>query len=271
MKQCMQIMISFYIQRQPQQSLLFIHLKDGIMLSQPYYLDAVGQALAQSLTFAHQLTSMPCELGFDPTVWDGGYLWYKVFCSHGNVRLHEKFFFLNWHVNICCHFNFNYNHLKTTSIKKWRFQALRHFKLRLDSDAENGSKTLIIQTRPAGVNLAVLYFAARDKLSLVFRSAQDGSAKPKSGICLLVKWTDTTFWLCTAQSSWDLAWGWAQCITSVWHFVCYGLILPANTRRWPGVVLLLGQRRRQWANIETTLGQRLVFVGICWNATQNKP
>ena len=30
---------------------------------------------------------------------------------------------------------------------------------------------------------------------------------------------------------------------------------------WPNVVSMLGQRRRYWANIETTLGQVLVFVG----------
>ena len=36
---------------------------------------------------------------------------------------------------------------------------------------------------------------------------------------------------------------------------------PANTRRWPNVDLMLGQRRRRWANINPTLGQRLVFAG----------
>ena len=34
---------------------------------------------------------------------------------------------------------------------------------------------------------------------------------------------------------------------------------PVNTRSWPNVVLMLGQRRRRWANIETTFGQLLVF------------
>ena len=32
----------------------------------------------------------------------------------------------------------------------------------------------------------------------------------------------------------------------------------ANTRRWPNVVLMLGQRRRWWANILPALDQRLV-------------
>ena len=36
---------------------------------------------------------------------------------------------------------------------------------------------------------------------------------------------------------------------------------PTNTRRWPKVGLLLGQRRRRWANIPPTLGQRLMFAG----------
>ena len=39
------------------------------------------------------------------------------------------------------------------------------------------------------------------------------------------------------------------------------LIHPANTRRWPSVGLMLGQRRRQWANISPTLDQRLLFAG----------
>ena len=32
-------------------------------------------------------------------------------------------------------------------------------------------------------------------------------------------------------------------------------------RRWPNVVLLLDQRRRQWANSKPTLGQRPMFAG----------
>ena len=36
---------------------------------------------------------------------------------------------------------------------------------------------------------------------------------------------------------------------------------PANTRRWPNVGLLLGQRRRRWPNSKPTLGQRLIFAG----------
>ena len=38
--------------------------------------------------------------------------------------------------------------------------------------------------------------------------------------------------------------------------------IPANKRRWPNVVLMLGWRQRRWANIKTTLGQRLVFAGM---------
>ena len=36
---------------------------------------------------------------------------------------------------------------------------------------------------------------------------------------------------------------------------------PANTRRWPSVGIMLGQRRRRWANFNSTLGKRLVFAG----------
>ena len=49
--------------------------------------------------------------------------------------------------------------------------------------------------------------------------------------------------------------------STIWHL---GLALcpyPANTRRWPNVGLMLGQRRRRWANVSPTLGQHLVFAG----------
>ena len=37
-------------------------------------------------------------------------------------------------------------------------------------------------------------------------------------------------------------------------------INPASTRRSPNGVSILGQRRKRWANIETTFGERLVYV-----------
>ena len=37
---------------------------------------------------------------------------------------------------------------------------------------------------------------------------------------------------------------------------------PANTRRRPNVVLMLGRRQRRRANSKTTLGQYLVFAGL---------
>ena len=63
--------------------------------------------------------------------------------------------------------------------------------------------------------------------------------------------------------------------------VCWDASVPANTRRWPNVGLLVGQRRRRWpngnpelgqglvsqrqrrwANIDPALGQRLVFAEV---------
>ena len=38
--------------------------------------------------------------------------------------------------------------------------------------------------------------------------------------------------------------------------------IPANTRRWVDVGTMLGQRHRRWTNIEPTLAQCLVFLGI---------
>ena len=37
---------------------------------------------------------------------------------------------------------------------------------------------------------------------------------------------------------------------------------PANARRWPGAVLMLGRRRRRRSSIKTTLGQRPVLLGV---------
>ena len=38
--------------------------------------------------------------------------------------------------------------------------------------------------------------------------------------------------------------------------------IPANTRHWPNVVLMLAHRLRRRPNIKTALGKRLVFAGI---------
>ena len=39
-------------------------------------------------------------------------------------------------------------------------------------------------------------------------------------------------------------------------------IVPANAKRCPNAVLMLGQRLRRWPNIKTTLGQRIMFDGV---------
>ena len=41
--------------------------------------------------------------------------------------------------------------------------------------------------------------------------------------------------------------------------------LTPNTRYWPEVGVMLGQRRERWSNITTTLGQYLVFAGFWWS------
>ena len=38
-------------------------------------------------------------------------------------------------------------------------------------------------------------------------------------------------------------------------------VYPSDTRRWAGVVLMLGQRRRRWTNIRAALVRRLVSAG----------
>ena len=42
-----------------------------------------------------------------------------------------------------------------------------------------------------------------------------------------------------------------------------GLYLE-NTRRWPNVCLMLGQRRRRWPNIEAILKQRFKAIRLHW-------
>ena len=63
-----------------------------------------------------------------------------------------------------------------------------------------------------------------------------------------------------------------HCITGVtFDEVNHGQVLtylPENTRRLPSIVLMLGWRRRRQANINTTLGQRVVFSGMVNNENQ---
>ena len=49
-----------------------------------------------------------------------------------------------------------------------------------------------------------------------------------------------------------------------WLCVLLGslLAIPASTRRWPSVGLMLRQRRRRWFSIEPAQDQRFVFAGI---------
>ena len=39
-------------------------------------------------------------------------------------------------------------------------------------------------------------------------------------------------------------------------------VSPAKTAHSPNAVSMLGQRQRRWPNIETALGEQLVFAGI---------
>ena len=43
------------------------------------------------------------------------------------------------------------------------------------------------------------------------------------------------------------------------------VILPANTRNFPNVVLMLGRRRRRRANINPAMGQCIVFAILLHN------
>ena len=68
------------------------------------------------------------------------------------------------------------------------------------------------------------------------------STRQDSRQCCLVKlkrkWIVTAFWL------WRVGW------------------VPANTRYSTNVVSMVGQRLRRWPNIETALGECLVFAGV---------
>ena len=43
--------------------------------------------------------------------------------------------------------------------------------------------------------------------------------------------------------------------------------LPANLTHEHSVCLILGQRRRRWTNIKPTLGEYIVFSGLCLSST----
>ena len=49
----------------------------------------------------------------------------------------------------------------------------------------------------------------------------------------------------------------------------YGWLFPANTRTSPNAVSMLAHRLRTWLNIETALGECLVFAGLI-TLTQRK-
>ena len=57
-----------------------------------------------------------------------------------------------------------------------------------------------------------------------------------------------------------VTWGYTRNIMGIWHWHIQGFYyhIPANTRRWPTVDLLLGQRRWRSVNIKTTLVRCLV-------------
>ena len=41
---------------------------------------------------------------------------------------------------------------------------------------------------------------------------------------------------------------------------------PGNTKHSPNAVLMLAHRLRRWPNIETALGESLVFAGLTFGA-----
>ena len=51
------------------------------------------------------------------------------------------------------------------------------------------------------------------------------------------------------------------------HIYFIYISIPGNTKRWPNVGLMMGQRRRRWTNIKPILGQCLVSAGIYVHCT----
>ena len=54
----------------------------------------------------------------------------------------------------------------------------------------------------------------------------------------------------------------SQTLAQQYNNIDLTAVIPANTSRWPNVVLMLAHRVIRWPNINPTLGQRLVFAGI---------
>ena len=45
----------------------------------------------------------------------------------------------------------------------------------------------------------------------------------------------------------------------------------ANRRRWANVTLTLTHRLCRWSNIRATLGQRVVYAGVCSASREDPP
>ena len=66
-------------------------------------------------------------------------------------------------------------------------------------------------------------------------------------------------WLCRQKKTKNKNFYWV--LTSSLNIRKHRLV-PANTRGWTNVVLMLAHRLRRWTSIKTTLVQRLVFTGV---------
>ena len=83
-------------------------------------------------------------------------------------------------------------------------------------------------------------------------------AKPKVGICWLVKWADTAFSLCGAEM-WDMYAKWHSVVSS---YNKTSQQTRGVTSRWPNVGPMLVHHLRRCPSISPTLVRRLVFVGF---------
>ena len=93
-----------------------------------------------------------------------------------------------------------------------------------------------------------------------FQTAETGNRTPDSG----VKGSGANHYP-RAPALWPWKWPlyfYAKTISFRGRASTY---IPANTRRWTNVVLLLGHRLRRWPNNKITLAQRLVV----WRDTQS--
>ena len=98
------------------------------------------------------------------------------------------------------------------------------------------------------------------KSILIRRTIELGGRSSGRAALLFVVIQSLFFVACSASQY--LLYGMKRYLLPQINITCHLEVVPADTRRWPNVGWVLGQRRRRWPNTKPTLGQRHVLAGV---------